>query len=36
MSTVAVNGVVAASAADLWRVLTDLSAPGAVIGPCNC
>ncbi|MBQ1024389.1 SRPBCC family protein [Micromonospora sp. C95] len=25
MSTVAVNGVVAASAAELWRVLTDLS-----------
>ncbi|MFF5215177.1 SRPBCC family protein [Micromonospora sp. NPDC000442] len=25
MSTVAVNGLVAASAADLWRVLTDLS-----------
>ncbi|MEG3636166.1 SRPBCC family protein [Micromonospora palythoicola] len=28
MSTVAVNGVVAASAADLWRVLTDLSRCG--------
>ncbi|MFY1578948.1 SRPBCC family protein [Verrucosispora sp. WMMD703] len=27
MSTVAVNGLVAASAVDLWRVLTDLSRP---------
>ncbi|WP_269440561.1 hypothetical protein [Micromonospora tarapacensis] len=42
MSTVAVNGVVAATATDLWRVLTDLprrasgGGPVEVLTPGEC